>query len=414
MSADRALACVELFTGAGGLALGLTRAGFHHRALIELDRHSVKTLNANRRLIGFDERTEIAATDVVTVDWRDYAGRADLVAGGVPCQPFSLGGKHRGHQDQRNLFPWMIRAVRETRPAAVLIENVKGLLRPSFRRFFDYVLRQLEMPELVARDGEPWEKHDARLVVATGTYERAGGLTYRVKPALIQAADYGIPQMRERVFIVAYRSDLGESWRSPVVDAAGDGLLHTEDALLYAQYVSGAYWDEHDLPQPRSIPPMHRARAIDVGSRLLAPTERRWRTVRDALRGLEKPTQGKAGLGVADHVANPGARKYPGHDGSPLDWPAKTLKAGVHGVPGGENMLRYANGEVRYFTVREAARLQTFPDEYRFPCGWGESFRQLGNAVPVQLACVIGQQIADVLRRSANAPQRAEGVSASV
>ena len=104
---------------------------------------------------------------------------------------------------------------------------------------------------------------------------------------------------------------------------------------------------------------------------------------------------------VSNHRQQPGARSYPGHTGSPLDEPAKTLKAGVHGVPGGENMLRAPNGEVRYFTVRESARLQTFPDDYVFHGSWSETMRQLGNAVPVRLAEMVGKDVARRLRFAA-------------
>lgn len=117
-----------------------------------------------------------------------------------------------------------------------------------------------------------------------------------------------------------------------------------------------------------------------------------WLTVRDALVGLPEPTMEASPL-FFDHVLQPGARVYPGHTGSFIDSPAKALKAGVHGVPGGENMLRRADGSVRYFSVREAARLQTFPDGYRFSGPWSEAMRQLGNAVPVRLAQIVAGSI---------------------
>ena len=97
--------------------------------------------------------------------------------------------------------------------------------------------------------------------------------------------------------------------------------------------------------------------------------------------------------GILNHVFNPGARQYPGHTGSPIDGPAKTLKAGDHGVPGGENMQTRNNGGVRYFAVRESARIQTFPDDYLFTGSWSETMRQLGNAMPVELAAFIGASI---------------------
>jgi DNA (cytosine-5)-methyltransferase 1 len=124
----------------------------------------------------------------------------------------------------------------------------------------------------------------------------------------------------------------------------------------------------------------------------------RWQTVRDAIADLPNPcVAGKEE--ILNHRFQPGARVYPGHTGSPLDFPAKTLKAGDHGVPGGENMLALADGSVRYFTVRESARLQTFPDWFAFPCSWTESMRQIGNAVPVRLSETIAKSVADVLRQ---------------
>ena len=116
-----------------------------------------------------------------------------------------------------------------------------------------------------------------------------------------------------------------------------------------------------------------------------------------------------------NHVLQPGARSYPGHTGSYVDAPAKALKAGVHGVPGGENMLRQPEGTVRYFTVREAARLQTLPDRYRLHGPWGEAMRQLGNAVPVMLAQVVASSVhehlalADVRAATAKAAQKSSG-----
>jgi DNA (cytosine-5)-methyltransferase 1 len=127
------------------------------------------------------------------------------------------------------------------------------------------------------------------------------------------------------------------------------------------------------------------------------PAEQPWRTVRDAIAGLGEPN------GKNWHVLQPGARAYPGHTGSVLDEPAKALKAGDHGVPGGENMMVLDNSGVRYFTVREAARLQGLPDEWSFATSWTESMRQIGNAVPVQLSEAIGDWMADTLRSARRA-----------
>ena len=124
-----------------------------------------------------------------------------------------------------------------------------------------------------------------------------------------------------------------------------------------------------------------------------------WRTVRDAISDLPDPEKRPNAELVQAHRFQPGARTYPGHTGSPLDEPAKALKAGDHGVPGGENMLRRPDGSVRYFTVRECARIQTFPDEFIFAGTWTETMRQLGNAVPVKLAQRVAGSVCEQLRQ---------------
>ena len=134
---------------------------------------------------------------------------------------------------------------------------------------------------------------------------------------------------------------------------------------------------------------------------------RPWRTLRDALKGrldgemfmpLPEPREGIDYPGVTNHVGIPGARLYKGHSGNPLDWPAKTIKAGVHGVPGGEHVICLDNGDHRYMTVRECARVQTFPDSWFFAGPRSEASRQIGNAVPVRLARIMGEAIAESLR----------------
>jgi DNA (cytosine-5)-methyltransferase 1 len=153
-------------------------------------------------------------------------------------------------------------------------------------------------------------------------------------------------------------------------------------------------------------PPKHTLDAADgavvesLASMMFPPPELPWVTVRDALTGLGEPN------GKKNHVLQPGARVYPGHTGSPLDQPAKAQKAGDHGVPGGENMMVRDDGSVRYFSLRESARLQGLPDTYEFPGSWSESMRQLGNAVPAQLGEAIGRWIARHLLLAAQ-PQMA-------
>ena len=155
---------VELFAGAGGSALGAAAAGFEHVAVVEWDRHSCDTLRANKQR-GF---SPVSAWSIHECDVRhfDYSGledRIDLLAGGPPCQPFSLGGKHGAWLDERDMFPELVRAVRELRPRAIMVENVKGLLRESFASYFEYIQLRLTYPELVKGTDENWRDHLAKL-----------------------------------------------------------------------------------------------------------------------------------------------------------------------------------------------------------------------------------------------------------
>lgn len=377
---------IELFAGAGGLALGTANAGFHHHAVLEWDHDACETIRENQRR-GFSPVSTwpLHEIDVRKFDFRGLEG-IDLLAGGPPCQPFSIGGKHRGPIDKRNLFPEAVRAVRETRPKAILIENVRGLLRPTFAEFFEYVLLQLSFPEVQQRPDEEWLSHLSRLERhQTGGTQQ--GLRYNVVFRSLNAADYGAPQKRYRVFIVGFRADLHKSWAFP-------SPTHSQDALLYSQFVSGEYWDRHEVATRQRPSPSARLlpRVDGLKSSLFPPSEKPWLTVRDALLGLPEPTVLPSKT-VPNHTLNPGARAYAGHTGSPPDEPAKALKAGDHGVPGGENMLAFPSGEVRYFTVRESARLQTFPDNYFFRGSWSEAMRQLGNAVPVRLAEAVAKSV---------------------
>ena len=207
----------------------------------------------------------------------------------------------------------------------------------------------------------------------------------------MNAANYGVPQRRERVFFVGFREDVSVSWGFPLP-------THSQDALLWDQ-VHGDYWERHRVP--RKLRLVGAADAARVKQIKHAPSALAWQTVRDAIHGIPDPENDpERAAGFLNHRFQPGARSYPGHTGSPLDEPAKTLKAGVHGVPGGENMLRRPDGGIRYFSVRESARLQTFPDDFLFHGSWTETMRQLGNAVPVRLARVVGEDVARHLERT--------------
>ena len=376
---------VELFVGAGGLGMGVSRAGFVPAAVIELDRYCCDTIRENQeRGLEPVAKWPLIEGDVQTYDFRQLAGKVDFISGGPPCQPFSIGGKHRAHSDARDMFPEAVRAVRELQPRAFLFENVKGLTRASFASYFEYIRLQMTYPELLARPQDVWSDHLARLE-RHHTHGGEDRLHYRVVTRVLNAANYGVPQRRERVFFVGFRSDLDVEWSFP-------DETHSQDALLWDQ-AHGDYWDRHYVPRrQRKIPQRSEKRAGRLdGKPGLLP----WRTVREALAGLPDPERkpGEANR-YFNHSFQPGARSYVGHTGSPLDEPAKTLKAGVHGVPGGENMLLRPDGSVRYFTVRESARLQTFPDDFLFHGSWSETMRQLGNAVPVSLAELLAGNIA--------------------
>jgi len=368
------LTSVELFAGAGGLGVGLERAGFRHRAVIERDQWACDTIRRNTDW-------PLYQGDVRDFDWDSIREPIDVVAGGPPCQPFSMGGKHLAFGDSRDMFPALAEAVRRLRPRAFIVENVKGLTRPAFAAYFDYIVARLARPEIVRREEEDWTEHARRLCQWPGH-----SLGYDVSFRVLNAADYGVPQKRERVFIVGFRSDLGLDWSFP-------DPTHSLGALLADQGRNGDYWQRHCVP--------HAQRRCVAGGAAERDPGLPWRTVRDALAGLPDPEFDPAAARLFhNHAYQPGARFYPGHTGSPLDLPAKTLKAGDHGVPGGENALVRAGGGGRYFTVRESARLQSFPDDYVIDGSWSEAMRQLGNAVPVTLARVVGEHVARILSKA--------------
>lgn len=380
---------VELFAGAGGLAMGCEIAGFKHLAVVEWDKWACDTVRENQKR-GYPLLADwvLHEGDVRAFDWGTVPQGIDLLAGGPPCQPFSIGGKHKAHTDRRDMFPATVEVIRRLKPKAFIVENVKGLTRASFANYFSYIQLQLEFPEVPPHEQEDWTAHLARLQVEKTSGKRKGrGLTYNVVPTLVNAANYGVPQKRERVFIIGFRDDLDVEWSFPAP-------THSHDALLRDQWITGSYWKRHGLRMP-PIPGNLVERVAKLRQAPLFDTLA-WRTVRDAIQGLPDPTS-RAAARVPDHAFQGGARSYPGHTGSPLDLPAKTLKAGGHGVPGGENMLVDDDGAVRYFTVRESARIQTFPDGFRFHGSWTETMRQLGNAVPVLLAQRVASSVAEKL-----------------
>ena len=367
---------IELFSGAGGLAKGLELAGFEHLSFVESHRDACQTL-----------RTNFDASKVFEGDIRDYdfstLNGVDLVAGGPPCQPFSLGGAHKASDDLRDMFPYALDAITTLRPKAFIFENVKGLLRPNFSEYFEYIILRFKYPSCQDQSCQGWREH----LVKLKEIEKSAHPEYAVQHRLINVADYGIPQTRERVIFVGLRTDVDTEWAFPEMDCS-------LDRLLWDQYVSGDYWARHDIPPPpqETHAPyiLRRIEKVRQKYGLIAPPEKPWVTMRDVLGHLPEPNRAHD---IVDHVFRGGARSYHGHTGSLYDLPSKTIKAGVHGIPGGENMIRFSDQTIRYLTIHEAKLIQGFPDDFSIHGAWGEAMRQIGNAVPVPLGHKIGCEV---------------------
>lgn len=432
--ATRDRTAVELFAGGGGLAMAVQNAGFRPLLFNEFAKRACETLAAKADPVPDGgrpwipepgQRPPLVVGDVQGLDM-SYLAEADVdvLAGGPPCQPFSLGGIAKGDEDKRNMFPQMFRAIRQIQPKAVICENVRGLLRPSFVPYFEYILRELELPFEERASESTWQEHDAILRERIGQAAIDPKKRYVVRSIPVNAADYGVPQIRHRVIIVAFRADLGVD-----VDAFMDSVKRTEcseTALIRSMLGLGEddYWARHpDVPghvKQRVLARLPKTPPADDG-------KKPWRTLRDAMAGV--CAGGKAlppitddildrtdhySDVVKDHIGWPNARIYDGHTPNELDRPAKTVKAGVHGVPGGESVVlldervrdksspdgwRYKH---RYMTVRETARVMTFPDDVNLAGPRGEQMRQLGNAVPVLLGEVFAKAVAVALDKAEN------------
>ncbi len=377
---DNPLSCLELFAGAGGLALGLSRAGFVPQLVTDWDVRACATLRANADPPrSYTTNWPVRQQDVRRIKYADFDS-IDLLSAGAPCQPFSQAGLGLGHQDSRNMFSEVLRAVRQLRPRAFILENVRGLVFPRSRPYFDYLLAQLHSPSITLGRYRTPERH-RQVLDAVAEAERE----YRVDWKLLNAADFGLPQNRIRLVIVGFRIDQQDSFVWPEIS-------HSRVALLDALH-GEEYWEHHQLPR--------RVRLATRQSIAKKPcpcvprdNPNRWLTVRDLTKRLGPP-----GKQADDpwHMLVPGARLYAKHSGSPLDWPAKTVKAGVHSCPGGEHIVVDDSGKHRYLSVRECASLQGFPEDYALPEVRMHAMRQLGNAVPVNLAEAMGKQLARTL-----------------
>lgn len=306
------LSTLELCAGGGGQALGMEQAGVHHMGLVELNAHACETLKMNR-----------PGWRVINHDLNDFDGAAfkgvDIVSGGLPCPPFSVAGKQLGINDDRNLFPALIRLVDQIRPRAVMIENVRGILDAVFE---DY--RQNVATELKKLDYQPGWK-------------------------LMNASDFGVPQLRPRVVFVALRKQYAEhfSWPDPFPTGpktVGDVLF---DLMAANGWTGAKAWREiANEIAPTVVGGSHKHGGPDLG-----PTRARraWATL------------GVNGIGIADEPPGPE----------------------FSGMP--------------KLTVRMVARLQGFPDSWHFHGKKTQAYRQVGNAFPPPFAKAVAEKIRDCL-----------------
>ncbi len=324
---------VELFAGGGGLALGLSLAGFSHVLLNECDKSACATLRMNR------PEWNVAEGDVRGIDFTPLRGKVDLLSGGFPCQAFSYAGKQGGFGDTRGtLFFELARAVKEIRPKVFMGENVKGL---------------------VSHDG------GRTLRTIRNTVAELGYTL--VEPRVLKAVMYQVPQKRERLILIAVRNDLAEKagfrWPSPYTR-----VLTLRDAL----YKSVIF--DTDVPASEGAGYPEKKRKVLE----LVPQGGDWRDLpadvaRKYMGGSWLLGGGKTGM----------ARRLS------LDEPSLTLVCS----PCQKQTERCHPLETRPLTVREYARIQTFPDDWHFAGTMGDKYRQIGNAVPVNLARAVGRSL---------------------
>lgn len=327
------LNCIDLFAGAGGLSLGLEVSGFEAVAAVECDHDCCQTYDA------FFPKLKIQPLPIEAVDFTAFSG-IELVAGGPPCQPFSIGGKRLSAEDSRDMLPHFVRAVAEARPQAFLLENVPGLCSSASRDYFESVLKSL------------------------------GDLGYAVSWKVLNAADYGVPQKRRRLFVVGLKGT--EPFNFPVATHGPKAKRPFEAAAKYV-----------DPPAPVGQP--NPSKVVYAKNPDLRPS----------------PYDG--------HLFNGGGRPID------LSQPSHTILASAGGnkthfldtcglVPpyhrhlmqGGEPRQGQLQG-ARRLTVAESAALQTFPKGARFFGSRSSQYTQVGNAVPPRLAAVLGEAIAKAL-----------------
>ncbi len=330
---QRAYTAAELFAGGGGLALGMHKAGFRHLLLNECDHNACETLRHNQ------PDWNVVEGDVHTIDFTPYANQIDFLSGGFPCQAFSYAGEKRGFEDARGtLFFELARAVREIRPKVFMGENVRGLLTHDGGRTLQTI----------------------KSVIADLGYTL-------VEPRVLKAIQYMVPQKRERLILIAIRNDIAPyvqfQWPDPY-----PSVLTLRDAFFKGSL--------YDCDVPPSQGQKYPARKKEIME--LVPMGGDWRDLPDDIqveymKGSLHLEGGKTGV----------ARRLS------LDEPALTLTC----APAMKQTERCHPIETRPLTVREYARIQTFPDEWEFMGKMADQYKQIGNAVPVNLAWAIGRSL---------------------
>ena len=313
------LTTLELCAGAGGQALGYEQAGIEHVGLVELDKHACATLRLNRP--EWKEKGLVFEKDMKTFDGTAFKG-TDIVSGGLPCPPFSVAGKQLGSLDERNLFPAMIRLVDQIRPKAVMIENVRGFAEAVF---IDY---RLSIKEQLKKLG------------------------YVTGWKLMNASDFGVPQLRPRVVFVALRSEYAGHFFWPEKSSTAPETVGATlfDLMAASGWSGAASWREQaDEIAPTVVGGSHKHGGPDLG-----PTR-----ARRAWASLSVD-----GIGIANEAP------APNFIGTPK------------------------------LTVRMVARIQGFPDDWQFSGGKTAAYRQVGNAFPPPFARAVAEQLKACLSKS--------------
>lgn len=324
---------VELFAGAGGLALGLEMAGFKHVLLNEIDHNACMTLKSNR------SEWNVIEQDIRTLSFKDMRGNIDFLSGGFPCQAFSYAGKQGGFNDTRGtLFFELARSVDEIRPKVFMCENVKGLLAHDKGKTLNTIKNVIS--EL--------------------------GYTL-IEPRILKAILYKVPQKRERLILIAVRNDLADKanfkWPAPY-----HRIMTLRDAFF-----KGELYDT-DVPEsPGQKYPEKKQKVME-----LVPMGGYWKDLpveiqKEYMRGSFMLEGGKTGM----------ARRLS------LNEPSLTLTC----APAQKQTERCHPTETRPLTIREYARIQTFPDDWQFSGSLSSQYKQIGNAVPVNLAYAIGRSL---------------------